>query len=295
MTTKPTLFISGASGNLGRRVIELLLERGYDGPIIAGSRTPESLDLVGVEARRADFNDAATLLAAFAGVDRLLVISTDKIGERLDGHLAAIEAARQAGVKEIVYTSMLNPEPPSAITFAPDHYGTEEAIKASGMAYTILRMSWYAEAFLGSLPGNLASGRWFTSTAGGKVGYITREDCARAAAGALLRPAENKTYSVTGPEALSVAEIARIASEVTGKPLAVVDVSDDDLAAGAKAAGVPDFVIEHFIVALERNTREGKMALATDAVETLWGTRPASLRDFLTANRSALLNEAAAA
>jgi NAD(P)H dehydrogenase (quinone) len=287
--------VTGASGKLGRRVLELLRDRDYDGRIIGGSRTPEAVDLPGIEARKVDFEDAASLPAAFAGVDRLLIISTDKVGARLDAHRAAITAAGQAGVKEVIYTSMPNPEPPSAITFAPDHHGTEQAIKASGLPYTILRMSWYADNLLGSLPGNLATGQWFTSTAGGKVGYVTREDCARAAAGALLMPAENGTYTVTGPETLSVAEIARIASDVAGEPLTVIDVTDAELAAGAKAAGVADYVIEHFIVALERNTREGKMAMATDAVETLWGEKPMSLRDFLEANRRALLGQAQAA
>lgn len=289
MTTPPTLFVSGASGKLGRRVVELLLERGYDGKIIAGTRSPEKLaDLKGVEVRKADFTDAEALTAALDGVDRLLIISTDQIGTRLAGHLVAIGAASKAGVKEIAYTSMPNPEAPSAITFAPEHDGTEQAIKASGIAYTILRMSWYTENLLGSLPGTIKSGQWYTSAGEGKQAYVTREDCARAAAGALLRPAENKTYTVTGPAALSNAEIAAIASELTGKPIAVVDVTDEQLAAGARAAGVPDFVIEHFIVAFDRNAREHKVEAVTDAVETLWGTTPTSIRAFLAANLAAL-------
>ena len=287
--TEPTLFVSGASGQLGRLVVDALQSRGYAGRIVAGTRDPSKLaDLKGVEIRQADFTDKAGLVKALAGVDRFLIISTDTLGTRLENHVRAVEAAKEAGVKEIVYTSMPTPEPPSAITFAPEHYGTEQAIKASGLAYTILRMGWYTEALLGSLPGALKSGQWFTSTAGGKVANPTRQDCARAAAGALLRQSENKTYTVTGPEALSNAEIAAIASDVTGKPLAVVDVSDEQLAAGAKAAGVPDFVVDNFIVSFDRNTREGKVAAVTNAVEELWGTKPTSVRDFLTAHKSAL-------
>ena len=286
----PTLFVSGASGQLGRLVIESLKAKTYAGKIIAGTRDPSKLaDVSGIEVRKADFTDKAGLVAALAGVDRFLIISTDQIGTRLAGHLTAIEAAKEAGVKEIVYTSMPNPEAPNEITFAPEHFGTEQAIKASGLGYTILRNSWYMELLLSTLPNNLKSGQWFTSTAGGKNNYVTRLDCAHAAAGALIKGAENTTYTITGPEPLSNAEIAAIATEVTGKPLAIVEVTDEQLAGGAKAAGVPDFVIEHFVVPFEQYARSGKSAGNTTAVETLWGEKPQSVRAFLTAHKAALL------
>ena len=289
MTTQPTLFISGAGGKLGRLVVEQLLARGYQGRIIAGTRDSAKLaDLEGVEVRQADFADEDGLVKALSGADKLLLISTDTLGTRLALHKKAIEAARRAGIKEIVYTSMPTPEPPSAITFAPEHFGTEEAIKASGIPYTILRMTWYSENLLGSLAPALASGKWYTSSAGGRTGYVSRIDCARAAAGALLVPASNRTYTVTGPAALSNAEIAAIASKLTGKPIDVIEVDDEALAAGARAAGVPDFVIDNFIVAFDRNTREGKVDLATDVVETLWGEKPESVEAFLAANKAAL-------
>ena len=286
----PTLFVSGAGGNLGGLVIEALKAKSYAGNIIAGTRDPAKLSgLSGVEVRKADFADKAGLVAALEGVDRFLIVSTDQIGQRLAGHVAAIEAAKQAGVKEIFYTSMPNPEAPSEITFAPEHLGTEDAIKASGIAYTILRMNWYMENMLGSLPGNLKSGQWFTSTQGGKNNYVARIDCARAAAGALLKGAEGKIYTVTGPAALSNGEIAVLATEVTGKPLTVIEITDEQLAGGAKAAGVPDFVIEHFIIPFEQFARSGKAAGNTDAVETLWGEKQQSLKAFLTGHRAALV------
>ena len=157
----PVLFVSGAGGHLGRLVIESLLSRGYPGRIIAGTRDPSKLSRIkGVEVRKADFTDTAGLVQALEGVDRFLLISTDQGEDRLSSHLAAVEAARTAGVKELLYTSMPTPEPPSAITFAHQHYGTEEAIKASGLAYTILRMNWYADNLLNSLPGTIAAGKW---------------------------------------------------------------------------------------------------------------------------------------
>lgn len=293
MPASPTLFVSGASGKLGRRTLDLLLERGYTGTIVAGTRQPEKLadlkERPGLEIRQADFNDVPGLTAALAGVERMLIISTDVLGTRLPQHLNAIAAAKAAGVKELIYTSMPNPEAPSAITFAPEHYGTEVAVKDSGLKYTILRMTWYTEALLGSLPSNLKSGQWYSAAGDGRQSLVTREDCARAAAGALLRPAANETLTVTGPAALSTAEIAAIASDVTGKPLAMIPVSDEQLAGGAKAAGVPDFVIEHFIVPFDRNTREHKVEAVTSAVKDLWGTEPTSVRDFLVAHKAALL------
>lgn len=296
MTTQPTLFISGAGGKLGRLVVEQLLARGYQGKIIAGTRDPGKLaDLKGIEVRQADFTDEDGLVKALAGVDKMLLISTDALGTRLAHHLTAVAAAKRAGIKEIAYTSMPAPEQPSAITFAPEHLGTEEAVKASGIPYTILRMTWYTENLLGSLPGVVASGKWYTSAAGGRTGYVSRLDCAKAAAGALLVPASNKTYTVTGPAAVSNADVAVIASKLTGKPIEVVNVDDASLAAGARAAGVPDFVVDNFIVPFDRNTREGKVNFATDAVETLWGETPQSVEAFLTANRAALAAPAAAA
>ncbi len=289
----PTLFISGGSGQLGRLVTDAVLSRRPSGRIIIGTRDPSRLKAPeGVEVRQSDFTDKAMMVKALQGVDRFLIISTDAIGSRLSSHQTAIEAAQEAGVKELLYTSMPAPEPPSAITFASEHYGTEQTVKASGLLYTILRMNWYAENLLGTLPQALASGQWYTSTAGGEVSYVSRVDCARAAAGALLRPSDNRTYTVTGPEALSNAAIAAIASALTGRPLSVVDVSDEALAAGARAAGVPEFVIEHFMVAFDRNTREGKVAAVTNAVEELWGEKPQGVRDVLAAHVQALLPSA---
>ena len=284
-----TLFVGGAGGKLGGLVVAALKARGFAGPLIAGTRDPSKLaGLTGVTVRKADYTDVVGLTAALAGVDTFLLISTDVIGQRLPQHLNAVAAAKAVGVKHIVYTSMPRPEAPSAITFAPEHLGTEEAIKASGIPYTIVRMSWYAESLLGSLPGNLKSGQWFTSAGEGRVNYVTRADCAAAAAGAMLLPPTNATYDVTGPAPLTTAQIAALATDVTGRPLAVVNLTDEQLAGGARAAGVPDFVIAHFIVAFDRNTREGKTDIASDAVERLSGREPTSVRDFLAANFAAL-------
>jgi NAD(P)H dehydrogenase (quinone) len=176
----------------------------------------------------------------------------------------------------------------SAVLFAPDHLGTEEAIKASGIPYTFLRNGWYAENLFMSLPSALASGQWYTSSGEGRIAHVTRADEAAAAASALASESDqNAVYTLTGSEALTTDEIAALVREVTVKPLEVVHVSDEQLAAGMKAAGLPDFLIPTF-VSFDTNTREGHIAMVTDDVEKLTGRKPVPLKAFLEENRQAL-------
>lgn len=278
-----TLLVTGASGQLGQLVLShLKATNGHK--VIAATRDPSKLSDSGFETRTADFDKPDTLKAAFEGVDRLLLISTDSIdekGKRLRQHTAAITAAKAAGVKHIIYTSLPNPVPESALTLAPDHYGTEQAIIDSGLDYTILRNNWYTQNLLGGLAQALSSGQWYTSTAGGKVAYVTREDCAATAAAVLLNPpAPRAIYELTGPEALSYADIARIATEVTGKPIDLIEISDEQLHGGLTQAGLPGFVAD-MLVSFEKAVRQNELSAVTDAVKTLTGHNPVSARDSL--------------
>lgn len=282
----PTFLVTGAGGHLGRKTVELLLAA-KAGKVIAASRDPAKLaDLAakGAETRRADFDDAASLDAAFAGVDRLLIISTDDVvtpGKRLRQHSAAIAAAARAKVGHAIYTSMPNPEPGSLIPFAPDHYGSEQALATSGLAHTILRVSWYADNLARSLPSILASGKWFTSAGEGRVANIARDDVARAAAAALIAP-PGGILTLTGPELLTARQIAAKIADVFGKPVEVVAVSDEQLLSGMIAAGVPKPYAE-LGVAFDANTRAGKVDVLTDAVEQLTGKPPVALSEVLIA------------
>jgi NAD(P)H dehydrogenase (quinone) len=282
------ILVTGASGKLGSAVLTHLLDDRKFTPsdIVAASRDPAKLSdwaAKGVETRRADFDDAESLSAAFAGIDRLLLISTDELahpGKRLQQHQAAISAAVAAGVGHILYTSMPNPDR-SLVSFAPDHLGTEQAIRESGLAFTIIRNSWYIDNYLMGMPHNLQAGVWYTGMGDGRVSNISRDDCARAAAAALAAPPQgNTTLTLTGSETLGADEIAAAVSNAAGKPLKVVRASNEDLAAGVKGAGMPDFVVD-LVVSTDANIRAGNFDLVTSDFETLTGGKPQSVADFL--------------
>src|SRR5580693_232531 len=290
MTSDRTLFVTGASGHLGRRVVELLVEQGA-GKIVAGTRKPEKLaDLAarGVVVRQADFEDAPGLEAALAGVDRVLIISTDAIdrpGRRLAQHQAAVAAAVSAGVKHAVYTSMPNPES-SPVVFAPDHLGTEQALKSSGLSYTILRNCWYTEFLVPGLAAAVASGELISATGQGGAPYVTREDCAQAAAAALASTdTSNRTWNITGPAVVTSAELAKLASEVTGRSVTYVPVEAAERTAQLIAVGTPE-PIAKMLVSGQVAVAQGKMGAATTAVKELTGRDPMSVREFLSAHKA---------
>lgn len=290
-----TIFITGASGHLGQAIISHLLDSQGVAPtrIIAGTRSPEKLAALaarGVTVRKADFDDPAGLEAAFAGADTVMIVSTDALdgaGTRLRQHQAGIAAARKAGARRIGYTSLPDPDT-SKVSFAPDHLGSETAVKATGLPYLIFRNGWYLENLFMSLPQALKTGQLYTSAADGRTAYIARDDIAAAIAGALANPpAESVTYTLAGSEALTVDQIAALASEIVGKPVQVVHLTDEQLAGGMKAAGVPEAYIPTF-VSFDTATRAGGLATVTDDAARLSGRPLTSARDFLVANKAAL-------
>lgn len=290
--------IAGASGQLGRAVSEKLADR--CGPrTILGSRSVDSLTpLHGrVNAiRRVDFDDPAGLPEAFAGVDRLLLISTNDLnpGRRTIQHGTAIAAAKSAGVRHIVYTSITRPEPGALLSIAPDHFATERALIESGLSWTILRNNCYLDfGLMGILP---ALGRGVIDSAahGGAIGYVTRADCALAAAAALDAPdGENAVYDITGPAALTIEQLAAIVASITGKPLAVRETSGDALREAMADVGLPPLLVE-LIVSTDASAARGHLGVATRDFEALTGCAPTSAAAFF-AQHAAMLTGAAAA
>ncbi|MBX3232808.1 MAG: SDR family oxidoreductase [Labilithrix sp.] len=290
------LLVTGASGHLGRRVVELLLthEERRGRTIVASTRTPDKLaDLAarGVEVRAGSFDEPSSLERVFRGVARALIVSTDALdrpGRRFEQHRAAVHAAKASGVEHVVYTSLTNPGPESLVTIAPDHWNTEELIAEVGLGHSILRNNLYAEYLLHHLPHAVKVGKIANAYGSGAVGYVTREDCARAAASALASSfAGRAIHDVTGPAALTQLELAGIVSEVTGKRVEYEAVSGDASIAANVAAGLPRAIAE-LLVSFELAGAKGQLAVASRAVHDLTGRPPTSVRDFLLANKAAL-------
>ncbi len=294
-SSRPTLLVTGASGQLGRRAVELLLET-HVGNLIATTRSPEKLAVLrdrGVDVRPADFEDPASLDAAFTGADRMLLISTDALDtpyRRLTQHRNAVSAAEAAGVGHVVYTSSVAPHPTPESSLIDDHYWTEHALAASGLDWTILRNSLYTDFLLMSLPHAVAAGQLHTATGGGARNYVTREDCTRAAVGALVSATGRSIHHIAGPEPLTQDALAALVGELTGRSVAHVQLPPDALREGMVGAGVPPFMADA-LVAFDVAAAEGYHAIRTSSVETLSGRPPTSVRKYLTANLDALSSE----
>jgi NAD(P)H dehydrogenase (quinone) len=276
VSSKDKIVISGASGQLGGLVVKELLARGVPARnLILVSRTPETLDeykKLGASTRFGDFAKPETLPAAYAGGTRMLLISIGGgAGPRPDAHKRAIDAAVAAGVKHIAYTSYVAISRGDTTALASDHYQTEEIIKKSGAAWTMLRNSIYSEGLIQQATKMIADGKVTVAATEGRIGYVTREDCAAAAAVVLLGSAhENKAYDITGPELIGPREIAAAATEVTGKPIEVV-TADPNAPGSRRGFGGPS------------------IAVTSNDVAMLTGRPATSVRKLFEAHKSELL------
>ncbi|MET7455918.1 SDR family oxidoreductase [Streptomyces sp. NPDC005574] len=285
------LAVSGASGHLGRQVTALLFDQVSPADVVLLTRSPDGLaDAAarGADVRPADFNDPAGLAVALAGVERLLLISTDAVGQSVAQHRSAIDAAVAAGVKHVIYTSLYRPEKGNPAAAADAHRETEEALRASPLAWTFLRNNLYAENQIQTVAQAVASGRLVTNAGDGAIAYVAREDCAAAAAAVLTSEGHaGVAYDITGPAAVSAADLAALGTTLTGAPVEVVQVDDDALIAGLVAAGLPEPVAP-WIASFGVASREGWLDQPSTAVQDLTGRAPVSLRDVLEAHRAEL-------
>ena len=291
------IIVTGASGQFGRRAAELLLERVPARELILVTRNPAKLAELAARCasvRRGDFDDPATLPAAFAGGERMLLISTDTVGGgRPAQHCRAIDAAVRAGVRHIAYTSFVNVDVPGhpAISCG-EHRGTEPLVKGSGVDWTILRDNQYSEAMAEfAAPAALATGKWVSCSRDGRVGFVSREDCVAAAVVVMTTPGHaGRTYNLTGPELLSFRDAARLAAELGGRPVEYVEVDEEGRFRSWDAIGVPRHITDDMskspvpwpsdeMVSFEIAIRDGYMALLSDDVFHLTGRAPRSLRD----------------
>ncbi len=296
------IIVSGASGHFGHATASGLLDRGCE--VIALSRNVDKLaDLKerGAEVRAADFDDPAGLVEAMEGGEKLLLISTLRVGTRVEQHRNAVEAAKANGVKHIVYTSVVG----GGLADHPgveqhDHYATEQIIRESGIPFTFLRNSLYSEAVSTAMaiPALLAGSK--PDNAGhGQVAMVSRDDCVAMAVAILAGEGhENTAYDVTGPELLTIPQAMAMVSEKSGKPIDLQHVSDeemylyfDSLGVARKASDVvPDGPIpwaSEGMVTFGQSIREGYFAVLSDDVERVTGRKPRSLSDVMDQHKGA--------
>ena len=289
------IIITGASGGFGRLSAEGLFQRMPAEQLILVTRSPEKLDDLakrGADVRFGDFTDRDSLLKAFSGGDRMLMISTNLVGTRLPHHINAVTAASECNVQHVAYTSFVGAEPKNPSLALHDHRGTEEALRESGMAWTALRNSHYADFILAAGPIALKTGKWVSSAGDGTVAQVTRQDCINCAVEVMATEGhENTIYNITGPTLNTMRDVAQIVSEVGGKPIEFVDVDDEGMFAHFDSLGIPrqatdDNVVEgvpwssNGMVTFERTIREGRFSIISDDVEKLTGQKPMSLRTF---------------
>lgn len=270
------LLVTGATGKLGSMAVEKLLETVPAENVAVSVRDPkkaEHLRARGVDVREGDFDKPETLDRAFAGIDRVLLISTDGDNEtRIRQHKAAVEAAKRANVGFIAYTSIGRADD-STIFLAEVHRATEAAIRDSGIPYSFLRNNWYTENEIGTVQAVLGGAPWLTSAGSGRVGWATRRDYAHAAAAVLAGSGhENTVYELSG-NPLTQEQFAAELAGVLGRDVPVQQVDDETYASIMAGAGVPEPVVP-IVVAIQRAIRESNLDIESGDFEKLLG-RPA--------------------
>lgn len=239
--------ITGATGLLGQHVIENLLQTVPAGQIVAIVRNPAkgaSLSRKGISVRQADYNDEASLIRALQGVEKLLLISSSEIGQRVTQHRNVINAAKSANVKFIAYTSLLHADT-SPLSLHTEHVETEKMLADSGIRYALLRNGWYTENYLASVPAALEHGVFIGAAGDGKIASAARADYAAVAARVISEDGHaGKVYELAGDEAWTLSHLAKELTEQSGKNVVYQNLSQADFVAALKNAGLPDKLSE---------------------------------------------------
>ena len=278
MDTPPSLAVTGSTGALGGLVARGLAERGVAQRLLA--RTPTRAPVLdGAVALPFSFADRPSAVAALRGARTLLMVSASESADRLDQHRTFVDAAVEAGVGHIVYTSFYGAGPACTFTLGRDHWATEEHIRASGVRFTFLRDNFY----LDFLPDTVGTDGVIRGPAGdGRVAAVARADVARVAVAVLADPTAHRdtTYDLTGPEALTLADAARIIGAATGRDVTYRDETIEEAYASRRRWEAPGWQYDAWVstyIAIAR----GEVDRVTDDVERLTGSRPRSLAELL--------------
>ncbi|WP_118195373.1 SDR family oxidoreductase [Albibacterium indicum] len=232
--------ITGATGQLGRLVVEKLKQKIDTGDLVALVRSPEKAADLGIEAREFDYTKPEKLVNSLEGVDKLMMISGSEVGQRKTQHENVISAAKKAGIKSIVYTSLLKADS-STLSLAGEHVQTEQMLKTSGIPHTILRNGWYTENYLMSIKEALASGALLGSAGDGKISSATREDFAEAAAVVLTSDNQaGEVYELAGDESYTLRDLAVEVSRQSGNDFPYKNLPESEYVEVLKSIGVPE-------------------------------------------------------
>lgn len=269
-----TTLVTAASGRLGRLIVESLLARGVAAAdIVAGSRSLDKIaDLAdrGVRTAVVDYDAPDTLAAAFAGIDRVVLVSGSEVGQRLAQHQAVIDAAVAAGVGGLVYTSLFHATT-SPLPLAAEHVATEQALAASGLRYTILRNNWYIENYAADVARAAESGVIAAAVADGKVAAAARADYAEAAAVVAIDDAYlGRVLELAGDVAFGYADLAAAASEIHGRDVTYVALSESHLLETLRGAGL-DEGTAGFVAALDAGIAAGALDSTDHTLSQLIG------------------------
>ena len=261
-----TIAITAASGNLGPLVIDALLARGVrPSQIVAVVRDPSKMDRIaatGVGIRQGNYDNGPSLRAAFEGVDKVLVISGSELGRRVQQHGNAIEAAIDAGVQLIAYTSVLRADQATINPVLPEHQGTERLLETSGVPFVLLRNGFYTENYLEQARQAIASGELMTSAGAGRTASATRADFAAAAAEVLVTPGhEGKRYELAGDEAWTMHDLADVVGRIGGRPVNLRQVAPEEHLEALIGNGVPQPYAE-MAVAIDQAVLAGELDTA---------------------------------
>ena len=269
-----TIAVTGATGTVGGLTARLLVESGHAPRLLV--RDPSRAPDLGLEVAASEYADAGAVTAALQGVDVLLMVSAHESDDRVAEHRTFLESAAAAGVGHVVYTSFVGAGDSSGFLLARDHGATEEMLRASGMAWTFLRDSFYAEI----LPHFADADGVIRGPAGdGRVALVSQRDVAAVAATVLADPVRHKgaTYDLTGPEALTLSDVAQRLTAATGRPYSFHDETLDEARASRAHFGAPDWQVDAWISTYTA-IRDGELAAVSDDVPRLLA-RPATRFD----------------
>jgi NAD(P)H dehydrogenase (quinone) len=274
------IVVTGASGHLGRLVVEGLKQKLPADQIVAAARTPEKAADLGVAVRKADYDEPETLAGALDGADKVLLISGTEVGSRVAQHRAVIEAAKKAGVSHLVYTSAPKADT-TPLVLAPEHRATEEIVRESGLTFTLLRNGWYNENYEQTVQQAVQTGGFAGSAGEGRTASAARADYADAAVAVLTGEGhENKVYELSGDVAWTRAELAAAISEAAGRPITYTDLTPEQHQATLVEAGLPEATAQ-FVVALDGNTRDGLLADTSGELRALIGHPTTPIADYV--------------